>query len=125
MNYRKLNENELKSLKDVLIAYFKEGQSYQNDESVKEFVKKYYPTSAAYCTIQYNSEYNDSTWDNVIQTIVVFDKEGNEVTPIKGKELEARKTAARLSCVEESDEMLEDKTINIKQPRMPDVYVPL
>jgi hypothetical protein len=67
--------------------------SLQEKQKLLNWVKKYYPfydasVSSAY--IMFNSEYNDETYDNTVTTILVFDKNGNEITPTKGNSIKAR-----------------------------------
>lgn len=81
MGYRKLTEEELK----------KYGFSRKNNQIVSEYVRKYYPQEAASALVMATSEYNDSTYDVHGVTIIVFDKNQNELTPLKDCSISARK----------------------------------
>lgn len=54
------------------------------------FAKKYYPPEATIMVMVVNSEYNDNTYNNEISYILVYDKDRNELTPIKSKAKECR-----------------------------------
>ena len=54
------------------------------------FAKKYYPPEATTMVMVVNSEYNDNTYDNELSYILVYDKDRNELTPIKSKANECR-----------------------------------
>lgn len=54
------------------------------------FAKKYYPPEATTMVIVVHSEYNDSTYDNSFQYIIVYDMEGNELPPLKKTAKECR-----------------------------------
>jgi hypothetical protein len=79
-----------------------------------------------------NSEYNDSTYDNTIKYVIVYDDNGNELPPLKNTAKECRTGWATLpipgtnvghySGGLESDEHLEDVIIRLNNV-MPDLYV--
>ena len=54
------------------------------------FAKKYYPPEATTMVIVVHSEYNDNTYDNSFQYIIVYDKDGNELPPLKKTAKECR-----------------------------------
>lgn len=61
------------------------------NEAVSLWVKKYFKNSKpkqAY--VMFNNEYNDEGYDTSLMTILVFDQQGNELVPDKGKAILAR-----------------------------------
>lgn len=81
MGYRKLSDEELNnygiSQKEVPAA-------------LKSHVVKFYPSNVSVVSVIYSSEYNDEYYDNKVVSLVCMDSNGNEVSPIKGKEIKAR-----------------------------------
>jgi hypothetical protein len=62
-----------------------------------EFARKYYPPEATTMVMTIHSEYNDCTYDNSFQYVIVYDKDGNELPPLKktAKEKKADVYSAR------------------------------
>jgi len=54
------------------------------------FAKKYYPPEATTMVMVVHSEYNDCTYDNSFQYVIVYDKDGNELPPLKKTAKECR-----------------------------------
>jgi len=54
------------------------------------FASKYYPTEATTMVLHVHSEYNDNTYDNTFNYIVVYDKDCNELPPLKKTAKECR-----------------------------------
>ena len=86
------------------------------------FAKKYYPPEATTMVMVVHSEYNDCTYDNSFQYVIVYDKDGNELPPLKktAKECRANWNIDNLPipntrdgdyCSAESDEPLDDVVI--------------
>jgi len=80
--YRKATLEEL-----AAIGYVPNKQKYTKHI---EFAKKYYPPEATTMVMAIHSEYNDSTYDNSFQYIIVYDKGGNELPPMKKTAKECR-----------------------------------
>lgn len=55
-----------------------------------DFVSRYYPSNATTLVLVINSEYNDHTYDNDLKYVLVYDKDGNELPPLKDKAKECR-----------------------------------
>jgi hypothetical protein len=62
----------------------------EKNQPYVDFVKKYYPSNSYSMTMVFSSEYNDCNYDNSLKYILVFDKEGNELLPIKSTAKECR-----------------------------------
>ena len=97
------------------------------------FAKKYYPPEATTMVMVVHSEYNDSTYDNSFQYIIVYDKDGNELTPLKKTAKECREnwsidnlpipnTSHGHYGAFESDEPLEDVVIPLTS-EVPELYI--
>ena len=95
------------------------------------FAKKYYPPTATNMVMVINSEYNDHTYDNELSYILVYDVEGNELTPIKSKAKECREnwytlpipnTSAGEYNNRESEEPIEDVVIPLNN-EIPEFYI--
>ena len=69
------------------IGYVPNTQKYSTHIA---FAKKYYPPEATTMVITVHSEYNDCTYDNSFQYIIVYDKDGNELPPLKKTAKECR-----------------------------------
>lgn len=82
MNYRKLNKSEIKNLLNT--------KAEELPAWAAKHLKDYYPAGYSKVVLLVNSEYNDSSYDNSFVGMVVFDTNMNEISPIKGKEVEAR-----------------------------------
>jgi hypothetical protein len=52
-------------------------------EEIKAFVKANYPPTAFYAIVRFNSEYNDETYNNRPQSLMVFDNKKEEILPKK------------------------------------------
>lgn len=118
--YRKLTAAELDAL----------GIKTSNNKKYSPFIEyaqKYYPNNAYVVLVKYRSEYNDNTYDNSIKYIVVYDTNGEEVTPIKSTASEAREQWDSLpvcptgKCYLETELPMDDLIIYLKQPV--DLYV--
>lgn len=73
--YRKATLEELFS-----IGYVPNKTKYEKHIA---FAQKYYPSNAATMVISIHSEYNDNTYDNSTRYVIVLDKDGNELPPLK------------------------------------------
>ena len=95
------------------------------------FAKKYYPPEATNMVMVVNSEYNDSTYDNSMKYVIVFDKDGNELPPLKSTAKKCREDWDNLPIpgtnsggysMFETDEHLEDVVIPLNND-IPEFYV--
>ena len=97
------------------------------------FAKKYYPPEATTMVMVVHSEYNDSTYDNSFQYIIVYDMDGNELPPLKKTAKECREhwtteylpipnTSHGHYGASESDEPLEDVVIPLTS-EVPELYI--
>ena len=97
------------------------------------FAKKYYPTEATTMVMVVHSEYNDCTYDNSFQYVIVYDKDGNELPPLKktAKECRANWNIDNLPIPNtrdgdygsaESDEPLNDVVIPLTT-EVPELYI--
>lgn len=121
--YRKATAEELARIADVM-------DSSKYSQHIN-FAKKYYPPEAYTMTLVVDSEYNDSTYDNELQYVIVHDKDGNELPPLKKTAKECRTGWLNLkipnTCVghfgdNESEEPLEDVVIRLSN-ELPEFYV--
>ena len=96
-----------------------------------DFARKYYPSEAYTMTLVVHSEYNDSSYDNQLQYVIVHDKDGNELPPVKKTAKECRAGWANLTIPgsfngnygsNESEEPIEDVVIPLSV-EMPEFYV--
>ena len=96
-----------------------------------DFAKKYYPPEAYTMTLVVHSEYNDSTYDNQLQYVIVHDKDGNELPPIKKTAKECRSGWESLTIPgsfngnygnNESEEPMDDVVILLSE-EFPEFYV--
>jgi hypothetical protein len=98
-----------------------------------EFAKKYYPSEATTMAMHVHSEYNDSTYDNTFQYIIVYDMDGNELPPLKktAKECRERWTTEYLPIPDtssghygtsESDDPMDDVVIQLTID-IPELYI--
>lgn len=83
-SFRQLTPDEINKLFNLKL------ESARNKPYV-DWAKKYFPPNVTSILVGVNSEYNDETYDNSISYIICYDKSKNEVSPLKGKEIEARK----------------------------------
>jgi len=97
------------------------------------FAKKYYPPEATTMVMVVHSEYNDSTYENSFQYVIVYDKDGNELPPLKktAKECRANWNIDNLPIPNtrdgdygsaESDEPLNDVVIPLTT-EVPELYI--
>ena len=97
------------------------------------FAKKYYPPEATTMVMVVHSEYNDSTYDNSFQYIIVYDMDGNELPPLKKTAKECREqwnihnlpipnTRDSDYGSAESDEPLDDVVIPLTT-EVPELYI--
>ena len=121
--YRRATAEEL-----AKIGYVPNKDKYDNHIA---FAKKYYPAEAHTMTLVVHSEYNDSTYDNELQYVIVHDKDGNELPPIKktAKECRAGWSDLRIPNTSighygdnESEEPMEDVVIQLTD-ELPEFYV--
>ncbi len=96
-----------------------------------DFAKRYYPPEAYTMTLVVHSEYNDSSYDNQLQYVIVHDKDGNELPPIKKTAKECRSGWESLTIPgsfsgnygdNESEEPIEDVVIQLTD-ELPEFYV--
>ena len=98
-----------------------------------EFARKYYPPEATTMVIVVHSEYNDCTYDNSFQYIIVYDMDGNELPPLKKTAKECRanwnidnlpipNTSSGHYGASESDEPLDDVVIPLTT-EVPELYI--
>jgi hypothetical protein len=97
------------------------------------FAKKYYPPEATTMVMVVHSEYNDSTYENSFQYIIVYDMDGDELPPLKKTAKECRanwnidnlpipNTSSGHYGVSESDEPLDDVVIPLTID-IPELYI--
>jgi hypothetical protein len=97
------------------------------------FAKKYYPPEATTMVMVVHREYNDCTYDNSFQYVIVYDKDGNELPPLKktAKECRANWNIDNLPIPNtrdgdydsaESDEPLNDVVIPLTT-EVPELYI--
>jgi hypothetical protein len=97
------------------------------------FAKKYYPPEATTMVMVVHSEYNDCTYDNSFQYVIVYLKDGNELPPLKktAKECRANWNIDNLPIPNtrdgdydsaESDEPLNDVVIPLTT-EVPELYI--
>lgn len=83
-----MNEYRKATLEDLAkLGYVPNTEKYNTHI---EFAKKYYPPEATTMVMSIHSEYNDCTYDNSFQYIIVYDKDGNELPPLKKTAKECR-----------------------------------
>jgi hypothetical protein len=97
------------------------------------FAKKYYPPEATTMVMVVHSEYNDCTYDNSFQYVIVYDKDDNELPPLKKTAKECRanwnidnlpipNTSSGHYGASESDEPLDDVVIPLTID-IPELYI--
>ena len=118
--YRKLTTKDLEALGLVI-------PSNKYKEHIA-FAKKYYPLEATSLVLVVNSEYNDNTYDNRLSYVIVYNKDGNELPPLKATAKECRQQWFELPIPGfrkygggESDEPLDDIVIPLNG--FPDLYM--
>lgn len=118
--YRKVTRQELEALGFVFPT-----------EKYKEhiaFARKYYPKEATSLVLAINSEYNDNTYDNRLSYVIAYNKDGNELPPLKETAKECRQKWFELSIPGmgkygyESMEQIEDVVIPLADS-MPELYI--
>lgn len=124
--YRKATLAELKS-----IGFVPADEKYENHIT---FAKKYYPPEAATMIMVMDSEYNDVTYDNTLKYILVLDKDGNELPPLRPTAGKCRKEWYSLpipggrvhgldeSIWSETDDQIDDVVIPLEN-KIPEFYV--
>lgn len=120
VEFRKVTRAELEALGFVF-----------NTDKYKEhiaFARKYYPKEATSLVLAINSEYNDNTYYNRLQYVIAYNKDGNELPPLKETAKECRDKWFDLSIPglgkyeSESQEQMEDIVIPLSDS-IPDLYV--
>jgi hypothetical protein len=113
--YRKLTTDELKTM----------GINLACPPEVKKWVTKYFPKTANRVQVLLNMEYNDEGYDFRGCTPIVFDAEGNELVPSKGKSIEARNESSNwysetlgLSSSSYDNECVSQLTFYLEEPEL-------
>jgi hypothetical protein len=91
----------------------------------RDFVRTYYPHNAALAEVMVDSEYNDNTYDNQIQMLVVYDENGDELVPNKDTARKCREEMRMLGMPGgryDSSEPEESFFVQM-DPKFPDLYV--
>lgn len=91
----------------------------------RDFVRTYYPHNAALAEVMVDSEYNDNTYDNQIQMLVVYDETGDELVPNKDTARKCREEMRMLGMPGgkyDSSEPEESFFVQM-DPKFPDLYV--
>jgi len=73
-------------------------------KEIKQFVKENYPDSAFYAIVRFNSEYNDCTYDNSVQSLMVFDRNKEELLPKKACTEKIMEILSNVECSETNEE---------------------
>lgn len=120
--YRKLTSEELQSVYNQLAVHFNPEKN-QTHKDICAHVKRYYPKRACSAVLTVHSEYNDSTYDNRAQVLVVYDKDGAEVVPTADTAKESRKLWGGFEVTGETDEAMGDITVHLDNNPMPDLYI--
>lgn len=115
-NYRKLTPQELK-----LLGFVFSTDKYK--EHI-DFARQYYPKEATSLVLVINSEYNDSAYNNTIAYVIVYNKQGDELPPLKETAKECRKKWFELSIpgTRESNEHIDDIVISLSNI-VPELYI--
>jgi hypothetical protein len=111
--YRKLLPDEVKNLMNT--------KTEGIPKWVNEHLKEYYPSGFSKVTIIIDSDYNDEGYNNSVVGLVVFNEMGYEISPKKGKEVEARKAFLGHEHYETSYEPMENESYIVGG--LPDLYV--
>ncbi len=128
MNYRKLTQDEIKSL----LTRFGSKLDKSNDNELSKYqgyAKKYYPSETVSFLVSYNSEYNDEGYDVSVQYVAAYDVNGNELLPLKDTAKEAREKWSDTfyrECTSNYgsfQEPVDDLVINLVKPKLPELYV--
>jgi hypothetical protein len=92
------------------------------------FARKYYPKEAASLVLVINSEYNDNTYDNRLSYVIVYNKDGNELPPLKETAKECRQKWFELAIPGmgkygyESQDQIDDIVIPLLD-NVPELYI--
>jgi hypothetical protein len=119
--YRKLTEHELNVLGINRTVVEQKTPSHKR---FRDFVGIYYPKEAALTEVVLSSEYNDNTYDNRIQMVVVYNGSGDELTPNKDTARECRTNMRMLDMGGNysTNDQMESFFVQMK-PKFPDLYV--
>ena len=122
MKYRKLTKQEAEQLLQKLAT---SKNPPRNHGQYAAYAAKYYPPEIESFLVSYNSEYNDEYYTGAVAYVVAYDKDGNELPPLKGTAKEARDQWRDLFCLNQDqfDDEIADKVIFLKAPTIPDFYV--
>ncbi len=126
MSYRKLKAEEVKELLGRFGASINKSKS--DLAEIREYIKNYYPSTATTVLVQYNSEYNDEGYDVSVQYVAVYDREQQELLPLKDKAREARDKWAEVFFTESNDgcgfrDPVEDKVYLLNEAGLPELYI--
>lgn len=127
MKYRKLSAKDL----NVLLEKLGFRLTHKDSEAlgkIREYIQQYYPEGASSVLVSYNSEYNDNTYDVSVQYVAVYDKDQNELLPLKDKAREARSQWSNIFHCNDGGydgprEPVEDKVWLLNTNALPDLYV--
>lgn len=120
MAYRKLEDSELQALYKNLRGYFETGSKHSRLTSL---VEKYFPKASS-ILVSVDSEYNDSTYNNSVISVFVYDDRDIEIplTRESRKDFETEFRAFTMNVPYETDEPLEDFVIYVNKS-LPEVYI--
>lgn len=118
--YRKVTRQELEAL----------GFLFPTDKYKEHiaFARKYYPKEATSLVLVINSEYNDNTYDNRLSYVIAYNKDGNELPPLKETAKECRQKWFELAIPGmgkygyESQEQIDDIVIPLLD-NVPELYI--
>ena len=119
--YRLLTEKEMQVLG---ITLPNKGATDKYDV-YRNFVLKYYPKNSALIEVMVDSSYNDSTYDNRVYMIVVYDSDGNELVPNKNTARNCREEMRQISLPYgqyETHESIESFFVKMDKS-IPELYV--
>lgn len=120
MDFKKLNNLELKELYRNLQGYFGVDEKYQ---PLVNLINKYFKNPAS-LLISVDSEYNDNTYDNKFVGVYVYDSKDVEI-PLSRESRERFSIEVQdvhVSIPHETNEPLEDFVIYINK-ELPDLYI--
>lgn len=118
--YRKVTRQELEALGFLF-------PTYKYKEHIA-FARKYYPKEATSLVLVINSEYNDNTYDNRLSYVIVYNKDGNELPPLKETAKECRQKWFELAFPGmgkygyESQDQIDDIVIPLLD-HVPELYI--
>lgn len=119
--YRKLDEKELRTLHKNLNGFFNH-EEYNKHTRLIKVVDSFF---SGVCTIliSVHSEYNDSTYDNKVNSVSVYDSDDMEIPLSREKRVEFNKVLDNMEVVPyETNEFLEDIVLYVNK-QIPDIYV--